>query len=112
MRNLKWAFPLLVLLVSAAVYAEDAKPDKPDHKGGALVGTLDKAPDGKADILATLKNKKGDVYNLTATKDDVKKALTDLQGKVVKVKGSGDKDKYTVDSIEEFKGGDHKKDSK
>jgi hypothetical protein len=100
MRNLKWALPLLLVFVTGAICAQDAKGDK---KSPPVVGTLDKAPDGKADIAATLKNAKGDVYNLIASTDDIKKKLTDLQGKKVKVTGSGDKDKYTVTAVDEIK---------
>lgn len=104
MRNIKWALPLVLVFVGAALHAEEGKGD---GKGHGLFGTLDKGPEGKADIAATLKNRKGDVYNLVAANDDIKKKLADLQGKKVVVKGSGDKDKYTVDSVEEAK--DHKK---
>jgi len=112
MRNLKLVLPLAVLFAFTVVRAADGdtKPAgdaKPADGAKPLFGMLDKAPEGKADIAATLKNRKGDVYNLVTTSDEIKKKIADLQCKKVMVKGSGDKDKYTVDSIEEAKG--HKK---
>jgi hypothetical protein len=116
MKRLIWTLPLLLVLASAHLRAEDKgdkNKDKPPveqtftgHVSPKKKDAKD-AKDAKADVVATLKTENA-TYQLVASSEDIGKQIKAVLNQNATVKGTLKEDILTVTSIEK-KGGKEKK---